>query len=318
MALISYHASHEQFSPSELLIYVQLAEQAGFGACHSSDHFHPWSKRQGHSGFAMAWLGAAMAKTRFPFSFITAPGQRYHPAIVAQGIATLLEMFPNRLEVALGSGEALNESITWDHWPNKQERNQRLLECAQIIKDLLQGHKVNFSGMVQVHEAQLYTLPPIPPALMCAALSEETAHWAGSWAEGLLTIHHPRAEAQKMIDAFRQGGGHGKPLHVQIAFSYGRDKTTALIHAHEQWRNNILDPQELANINTVEDFDKKGQSVSMEQVAKKIIVDSDPETFRSLIREQIDLGFENIILHNVNKDQVQFIQDFGEKVLPFI
>src|SRR3712207_2156707 len=107
MTTIAYHASHEQFSPSHLLKLVAAAEQAGFDAIHSSDHFHPWSTRQGHSGFSFAWMGAAMNAVDLPFSQVCAPGQRYHPAIVAQAIATLAEMFPGRLSVELGTGEAI-------------------------------------------------------------------------------------------------------------------------------------------------------------------------------------------------------------------
>ena len=94
---IGFHASHEQFQPSELLALARAAEQAGFDCAMSSDHFRPWSVAQGHSGFAWSWLGAAMASTRLPFGIISAPGYRYHPAIIAQGAATLAEMFPGRL-----------------------------------------------------------------------------------------------------------------------------------------------------------------------------------------------------------------------------
>src|SRR5688500_5364077 len=109
MALIGYHASHEQFKPSQLLKWVRLAETSGFDVINCSDHFHPWSKRQGQSGFSFAWLGAAMQTTTLPFGVVCAPGQRYHPAIIAQAIATLCEMFPERFWVSIGSGEALNE-----------------------------------------------------------------------------------------------------------------------------------------------------------------------------------------------------------------
>lgn len=112
MCLISYHASHEQFSPVDLLNYVRQAEAAGFTAIHSSDHFHPWSKRQGESGFTLSWLPVAMQVCRLPFSMVCTPAQRLHPAILAQALATFTSMFPDRLIVELGSGEALNESIT--------------------------------------------------------------------------------------------------------------------------------------------------------------------------------------------------------------
>src|SRR5687768_3833780 len=139
MPAFGFHASHEQVHPSELLAAVQRAEEAGFDAAMSSDHFSPWSERQGESGFAWSWLGAAMATTGLPFRVVNAPGQRYHPAIIAQAIATLAEMFPDRLWVCLGSGEASNEHITGDRWPPKPTRNARLRECVDVIRALLGG-----------------------------------------------------------------------------------------------------------------------------------------------------------------------------------
>src|ERR671914_1077086 len=122
--LIGYHASHEQAPPSALLQSVVAAEAAGFQAAMCSDHFAPWSSRQGHSGFAWSWLGAALQATGLSFGVVNAPGQRYHPAIIAQAVATLGEMFPGRFWVALGSGEASNEHITGDRWPDKEQRTK--------------------------------------------------------------------------------------------------------------------------------------------------------------------------------------------------
>ena len=82
MPVIGFHNSHEQIHPAELLTAVQHAEQAGFTAAMCSDHFAPWNPRQGHSGFAWSWLGAALATTALPFGAVNAPGQRYHPAVL--------------------------------------------------------------------------------------------------------------------------------------------------------------------------------------------------------------------------------------------
>src|SRR5688572_10859716 len=122
MTVIGFHCSHEQISPAQLLRDVQHAEQAGFTAAMSSDHFSPWSERQGESGFAWSFLGAALATTQLPFGVVNAPGQRYHPAIIAQAAASLCQMFPGRLWVALGTGEASNEHITGERWPGKDQR----------------------------------------------------------------------------------------------------------------------------------------------------------------------------------------------------
>src|SRR5687767_5723655 len=164
--MIAYHASHEQFSPRELLRFAKLAERAGFEAIHSSDHFHPWSERQGQSGFSFAWLGAAMQATNLTYGMVCAPGPRYHPAIVAQAAATLANMFPHRFWMALGSGEALNEKITGDPWPDKTARNKRLYESSDVIKRLLKGEQVDHDGAFRVNNAKLYTLPEhVPPII---------------------------------------------------------------------------------------------------------------------------------------------------------
>src|ERR1041384_4423806 len=157
MVEFGYHASHEQFSPRELLSYIQLAEKAGFTAAMSSDHFSPWSERQGESGFAWSFLGAALAATQLPFGVVNAPGQRYHPAIVAQAIATLAQMFPGRFWAALGSGEASNERVTGEGWPRKEVRDRRLVECVDVIRRLLRGEEVNHDGLVHVNRAKLWT-----------------------------------------------------------------------------------------------------------------------------------------------------------------
>lgn len=169
MTLIGYHASHEQFPPSELLRLVSDAEQAGFGCAKSSDHFHPWSERQGQSGFAWSWLGAAMQATNFDFGIISAPGYRYHPAVLAQAAATIGEMFPGRLWLSLGTGEAINEAITGEYWPEKAERNARLRECVDIFRALFDGETVTHRGRVTVVEAKLYSRPPHPVPIYGAA-----------------------------------------------------------------------------------------------------------------------------------------------------
>ena len=216
--MIAYHASHEQFKPSELLDYVILAEKAGFEAISSSDHFHPWSERQGQSGFAFAWLGAAMLATSVPYSMVCAPGQRYHPAIVAQAIATLNEMFGGRLVVALGSGEALNESITGEKWPEKSVRNARLLECYEIISELLKGVTVSRKGIISIENARLYTLPEKVPNLFRAAVGLETAKWAASWADGLVTTHKPKQELKELVQAFKSNGGEKNQYTLKCSF----------------------------------------------------------------------------------------------------
>src|SRR5687768_11928052 len=173
MAKLAYHASHEQFAPSHLFKLALMAEKAGFDAIHSSDHLNPWSHRQGHSGYAFSWVASVLQATSLPVSMICTPGQRYHPAIVAQAVATLAEMYPGRYTVEMATGEALNESVTGEHWPSKELRNQRLYESVNVIRAMLKGEVVDFEGLITVKHARIWSLPDTPPPFFCAAISEE-------------------------------------------------------------------------------------------------------------------------------------------------
>ena len=316
MAQIGYHASHEQFKPSTLLEYVQAAEQAGFNFITSSDHFNPWSVRQGESGFAWSWLGAAMQAINSPFGIVCAPGQRYHPAIVAQAAATLSEMFPNRFWVALGSGQALNEKITGDRWPAKAERNARLKECVDVIRALWAGETVTHHGLVRVEEAKLYTRPEIPPQIIGAAITPQTAEWLGEWADGLITISHPYEKLKQVVEAFRRGGGEGKPMYLKVQLSYAADETAALEGAYDQWRTNIFSSPVLSDLRSPPQFDAMAKFVKPKDLYEYVRISSDPQQFIECLQKDLELGFEKISLHNVNREQQRFIQDFGEKVLP--
>lgn len=316
MQTIAYHASHEQFSPTDLLGWAILAEQCGFTAIHCSDHFHSWSTTQQHSGYAFTWLGAAMQSTRLPFGFVCAPGQRYHPAIIAQAIATLGYMFPDRLWVSLGSGENINEHITGDNWPDKKFRNERLRECGTIIRALLGGKEVSYEGHVRVDRAKLNTRPNKPIPIFGAAVSVETAGWVGKWADGLITISRPYNELKEVVTAFRKNGGEGKPMFLKVQLSYATSEELALVNAYEQWRNNLLDPILLSDIATIEEFDALGSSVSFEDIPKKIRVSSNWQDQLQWLEQDLSLGFEHLILHNVNIYQEEFIRDFGKFVVP--
>jgi probable non-F420 flavinoid oxidoreductase len=316
MARIGFHCSHEQIPPSDLLAAVRQAEQAGFAAAMSSDHFSPWSERQGESGFAWSFLGAALEATNLPFGVVSAPGQRYHPAIVAQAAASLCQMFPGRLWVALGTGEASNEHITGEHWPSKAERNARLRECVDVIRALLSGEVVDHHGRVVVDRARLWTLPPEPPPLIGPAVSVDTAAWVGEWADGLVTVNQPREQLERMIAAFRENGGEGKRLAVQVHLSWAPDEDTALEIAHDQWRTNVFAPPLCWDLATVEQFDIAAEHVDPEAVRETVLVASDLDRHVEVLSELAALGFDEIYLHHVGRDQARFIDAFGEHVLP--
>jgi probable non-F420 flavinoid oxidoreductase len=316
MATIGFHASHEQFPPSELLELVTAAEAAGFGAVLSSDHWAPWSTRQGHSGNAWAWLGAAMAATSLPFSVVTAPGQRYHVAVVAQAIATLAEMFPGRFEPALGSGEALNEHITGDRWPDKVVRDDRWEACASVIRRLLDGEQVSQTGLVTVDRAVLWTRPAAPVSLLAAAVSEASARRAGRWADGLVTLYRSPEELRPVIDGYRQEAGTDRPVHVQIHLAWAPTESEALAAAHDQWRTNVYDGDLMWELETPQQFDAAAEHVRPDDVRQSVLVSSDLGQHRRWIEEMLELGVDRVILHEVGRAQRRFIDRFGAEVLP--
>ncbi|MFJ6673699.1 TIGR03885 family FMN-dependent LLM class oxidoreductase [Actinosynnema sp. NPDC091369] len=309
------HASHEQIHPSRLLAAVRRAEEVGFDAAMSSDHFSPWSARQGQSAFAWSWLGAALEATGLPFGVVNAPGQRYHPAIIAQAIGTLGAMYPGRFWAALGSGEASNEHITGGGWPRKEVRNARLLECVEVIRALLAGEEVSHDGLVTVDRARLWTRPDEPPLLIGAAVSEATARWCAGWADGLITVNAPRGRLERVVGAYRDAGGRGK-LHLQVHLSWAGSEDEARSIAHEQWRSNVFAPPVCWDLDTAEHFDVVSEGVSVERVAEVVNVSSDLGLHAKVIREYAELGFEEIYLHHVGQEQERFLDAFGERVLP--
>lgn len=316
MPRIGYHASHEQFTPGELLRCVQAAEGAGFTAAMCSDHLYPWSEAQGQSGFAWSWLGAALQATALPMGVFNAPGYRYHPAIIAQACATLASMYPGRFWIAVGSGEAVNEHVTGTVWPEKEARNERLLECVEVMRALWAGETVTHHGHVTVVDAKLYTRPAEAPKIIAGALGPETAAWAGAWADGMVTVSQPPDQLRAIVEAFREGGGAGKPMYLQVKLCYAASEAEARREAHEQWRTNILPGPVLSTLRTVEEFEAAATFVRPEDVGEYVRISADLGRHLEWLRGDLELGFDELYLHNVGRGQRAFIEAFGERVLP--
>jgi probable non-F420 flavinoid oxidoreductase len=316
MVTVGFHASHEQLAPSAALDAVQRAVAAGFPAAMCSDHLAPWSERQGESGFAWSWLGAALQATDASFGVVTAPGQRYHPAILAQAIATLAEMYPRRFWAALGSGEALNEHVTGDRWPAKHVRDARLLECVEVLRALLRGEEVDHDGLIRVDRARLWSLPAEPPALIGAAVSEQTAGVVGGWADGLITVNQPLDVLERVIGRFRDRGGSDKPVYVQVHLSWAEDEDTAMELAFDQWRSNVFSSELNWNLERAAQFDAAAEKVRPDDVRGPVLVSSDLRWHVERLSELAALGVDGLYLHHVGREQDAFIEAFAAEVLP--
>ncbi|MFD2792240.1 TIGR03885 family FMN-dependent LLM class oxidoreductase [Promicromonospora vindobonensis] len=315
MTVVGFHVSHEQLHPTEGLRVARLAQDAGFDAAMCSDHLAPWSERQGESGLAWSWLGAALAGTDLSYGTVCAPGQRYHPVIVAQAVATLGAMFPGRFWVALGSGENLNEHVTGDPWPPKADRDARLAECVQVIRALLRGEEVDHRGLVVAHRARLWTLPEVVPPLLCPALTAATAGRHAAWADGLITVNQPVPNLRRIIDAYREAGGAGE-VTVQVHVSWAPDLAEAEAVALDQWRTNTGSPETAADTATTAAFDARARDVGIAEVRRAVLVSADLGELTARLAALRDAGADRLYLHHVGRRQDAFVEAFGEQVLP--
>jgi probable non-F420 flavinoid oxidoreductase len=314
---VGFHASHEQISPRQLLVDVQHAERAGFEMAMCSDHFAPWSTRHGHSGYTWAWLGAALATTELAFGCVSAPGQRYHPAVHAQRIATLGQMFPGRFWVALGSGEASNEHITGERWPDKEQRTQRLEECVEVIGRMLDGDEVTHRGLVTVDRARLWELPDPRPLLLGPAVSVPSAARVAAWADGFVTLNQPVDVLRDLLSAYREAGGRGRAA-LQVHLSWAPTEEEAEAIAHDQWRSNVFGAPVSWDTETPEAFDLMAVHVTPEVVRDHVRVSADLGRHREWLAEYAELGFDDLYLHFVGQVQAPFIEAFSGHVLPAV
>lgn len=323
MASIGFVLSSEQFPAPKLVEFGAAAEKAGFDMVWNSDHFHPWMDNQGHSGHAwitLAALGQQMHEIPMGTG-VTCPTYRYHPSIVAQAFASLAVMYPGRVFLGVGSGEALNEKAATGQWGDYDERAERMEEAIKIIRMLWSGDWVVHQGKYyQVHDARLYDLPQQPIPIYVAAGGEESTRLAGRLGDGWITDAET-ALTPKMRDAFMDGAqSAGKnpdamPISAEL-FVFMGTKEEAKPYA-ELWR---FSPKAFTDF--IDDPDPRSiqrraqQTVPIEDVLESWVVSSDPEKHIQKLQELIDGGVTNIFVHSANPDQEHFIDFYAQNVLP--
>ena len=324
MGVLGYAAMFEQFTPTDLLRWSRQAEDAGFGGIMASDHFHPWTPQQGQSAFVWAWLGALGAQTsRVAFGTgVTAPGPRYHPAILAQAAATLEAMFPGRFYLGVGAGEALNEHITGDYWPEAPIRLQRLEEGVEIIRRLMSGKVTKYQGThFRLESAKLYTLPTTPPPIYIASSGPINSERTGRIADGYITVGASDEKIRTLLARFEKGAREaGKdpakmPRIIQLHLSWAESCEAAVEQAVREWPNGgMAFPK--ADIRNPEDFAAMAQIVRPENFEGRVFMSPDLDAHTAHLQHYIDLGFDQVYVHNVGRNQQEFIEAFGRSVLP--
>ena len=318
MPEIGYALSSEEHGPNALVDYAGRAEEAGFSFAMVSDHYHPWTTKQGDSPFVWSTLGGVARETDDlrVGTGVTCPTMRIHPAIIAQAAATTAAMFEGRFFLGVGTGERLNEDITGDRWPPHDVRLAMLEEAVGVIRELWTGEDVSHHGdHYTVENAKLFTLPEEPPDLAVAASAPGTAETAGRIGDGLVSV----GPSEDVVDAFSEShDGDDPPKYGQTAVCWAESEAEARRTVHEYWPNTGL-PGELGQeLSTPIHFEQATELVTEERAVEHVPCGPDPERYVETIEQFDDAGFDHVYFHQVGPDQEGFFRFFEEEVLPVV
>lgn len=315
MVELGYKLSSEEHPAPDLVGYARRAEEAGFAYLAISDHFHPWTHRQGQSPFVWSVLGAvAQVTERIRVgTAVTAPIRRTPPHLVAQAAATVATMMPGRFFLGVGSGENLNEHVTGEWWPPSEIRQEMLEEAVDVIRQLWAGGTVeHFGKHFTVDNARIYSLPEEPPPILFAAAGKPGAELAARAGDGLIGVE----ASAELVQAFCEAGGSG-PHHGELAVCVAEDRDEALRTARQQWAAPAATPPRLApKLRVAADFQAVADLVTEEQVAEKILCGADPDEHVAKIEEYAAAGFDHVYVHQVGADQEAFFRFYEDEVLP--
>jgi coenzyme F420-dependent glucose-6-phosphate dehydrogenase len=323
---LGYKVSAEQFGPAELLGFTVAAEELGFDSAGISDHLQPWRHTGGHAPFSLAWLGAAGQATRrirLGTSVLT-PTFRYHPAVVAQAMATLGCLFPGRMWLGVGTGESMNETPLGVEWPDSKERFARLKEAIELIQRLWKEERVSFDGaFYRTRNATVYDRPETPIPLYVAAAGPAAARLAGRVADGLICTSgkgmtlYSDTLLPAVVEGARAAGRDPADIALMIEMKVSFD--TDIDRARDDTRNwsaLALAPEEKTGVEDPMEMERLADALPVDRAASRWIVSSDPDEHVERIRPYLDLGFTELIFHAPGSDQRRFLELYSHEVLP--
>jgi G6PDH family F420-dependent oxidoreductase len=307
--------SSEEFGPSDLVRYARMAEDSSFDFASISDHYHPWTDKQGHSPFVWGVLGAIAASTQNLklITGVTCPTIRTHPAIIAQAVATTSLLMPGRFSLGVGSGENLNEHILGDHWPPAPVRLEMLEEAVEVMRDLWGGKLTSHRGKhFTVENARVYDVPDQPPPVLVAASGKKALDLAGRIGDGLIGL----APDESMIEKFEGAGGGGKPKYCEVTVCWGETEQDARETVHEWWPLTGLGGQLMQETATPALFKAMTEPISIDQAAEKVACGPDPDVHIENARKFMDAGYTHLWFHQIGPDQEGFFRFYEQQVLP--
>jgi len=329
---LGYKASAEQFDPRELVEIAVAAEAHGMESATVSDHFQPWRHTGGHAPFSLAWLAAVGERTstiQLGTSVMT-PTFRYNPAVIAQAFATLGMLYPGRIMLGVGTGEALNEVATGFQgageqvWPEFKERFARLRESVRLMRELWAGERVSFEGeYYSTHEASIYDRPEGGIPIYIAAGGPVVAKYVGRAADGFICTSGKGEElyVDQLLPAVQAGAeAAGRDpasidRMIEIKLSYDTDPDAALENTRF-WSPLALSKEQKHDITDPVEMEQAADALPIEKIASRWIVGSDPDEVVARIGTYIDWGFNHLVFHGPGQDQRRFLEQFERDLAP--
>jgi TAT-translocated FGD2 family F420-dependent dehydrogenase len=318
--MFSFMLAHEQFTPAEILSFGALASRSGFHVLSSSDHFQPWQANQGHS--SQAWIVFGALGAQVPQSWmgttVTCPTFRYEPAVVAQSFATLGNLYPGRVFLGVGSGEALNEQSATGEWPKWPERWDRLIEAMSVIRQLWTGEQIAHEGKYYTVNARLYDPPAKPIPLLAAANGRKSMRLAGMHADGLVSDPKTWKQYKGEWEAGARAAGKDPSTMPVLIEHYvvvgGEDEAK---QAAELWRFGPNAFKTLYNVRDPAEIQRKADAETpLDAVYGRWPIGMDPAVHVKAVQELFDSGATIVNIHSGQHDQKKVIEFYGTHVLP--
>jgi coenzyme F420-dependent glucose-6-phosphate dehydrogenase len=325
---LGYKASAEQFAPRELVELAVLAEAHGMDSATVSDHFQPWRHEGGHAPFSLAWMTAVGERTKritLGTSVLT-PTFRYNPAVIAQAFATMACLYPDRVFLGVGTGEALNEIATGyiGEWPEFKERFARLRESVRLMRELWRGDRVDFDGdYYHLRGASIYDVPEGGVPVYIAAGGPAVAKYAGRAGDGFICTSGKGEElyTEKLLPAVLEGAAAADrdpgtiDKMIEIKISYDPDPELALNNTRF-WAPLSLTAEQKHSIHDPMEMEKAANELPIEQVAKRWIVSSDPDEAVEKVGDYLKFGLNHLVFHAPGQDQRRFLELFEKDLAP--
>jgi coenzyme F420-dependent glucose-6-phosphate dehydrogenase len=325
-----YKASAEQFGPRELVELGVAAEHAGLDSVLVSDHFQPWRHTGGHAPFSLAWMTAVGERTERVVlgTSVMTPTFRYNPAVVAQAFATMGCLYPGRIMLGVGTGEALNEtavgSSSSGEWPEFKERFARLREAVRLMRALWDGERVTFEGdYYRTEDATVYDRPEGGVPVYVAAGGPVVARYAGRSGDGFICTSGKGMDlyTEKLLPAVAEGAAKAErdvaevDKMIEIKLSYDPDPELARENTRF-WAPLSLTAEQKHGTSDPQEMERLADDLPIDQVVSRWIVSSDPDEVVALVAPYVDAGLTHLVFHAPGHDQRRFLGHVESDLLP--